>query len=232
MTTRTGVNAVRAHEYNVLGTRPIRHDGVDKVTGRAQYGADIQMPGLLHGKILRSPHAHAQIKSIDTSKAERYPGIKAVVTAKDFPTSDSNKSSLPSELGSEIKNLRDNILASNKVLYKGHPVAGVAAANPHVAEEALGLIEIEYEVLPAVLSAPESMKEQAPILHSDLKTDEFGIRSENASNVASHFQHRLGDIEKGFQDADVVVEREFNTKTVHQGYIEPHNATVTSHRVV
>ena len=204
------------HNYSVVGTRPIRHDGIDKVTGRAQYGADIQMPRLLHGKILRSPYAHARISYIDTSKAEGHPGILAVVTSKDFPSNNSDQT---------LKNLRDNILASDKVLYKGQPVAAVAAASPHVAEEALDLIEVEYEVLLPVLTAPDGMKDDAPLLNSNMKTDDVGNRTDKASNVASHFQHRLGNIEKGFQDADVVIEREFDTKTVHQGYIEPHNAT-------
>ena len=212
-------------EYRVVGTRPIRHDGVDKVTGRAQYGADIQMPRLLYGKVLRSPHAHALIKSIDTSKAERHPGIQAVVTAGDFPARGSNETLGSDEAIMSLKSLRDNILASDKVLYKGQPVAAVAAASPHVAEEALELIEVEYEVLSPVLTAPDGMKDDAPLLHSNLKTDDVGNRTDKASNVASHFQHRLGDIEKGFQDADVIIEREFDTKTVHQGYIEPHNAT-------
>jgi len=212
-------------EYRVVGTRPIRHDGVDKVTGRAQYGADIQMPGLLYGKVLRSPHAHAWIKSIDTSKAERHPGIQAVVTAEDLHTSGSNETLVSGELTMSLKSLRDNILASDKVLYMGQPVVAVAAASPHVAEEALELIEVEYEVLSPVLTAPDGMKDDAPLLHNSLKTDDVGNRTDKVSNVASHFQHRLGNIEKGFQDADLVIEREFNTKTVHQGYIEPHNTT-------
>ena len=214
-----------AQQFNVIGTRPIRHDGVDKVTGRAQYGADIQMVGLIHGKILRSPLAHAIIKSIDITKAERYPGILAVVTATDFPARDSGQPALPSGLDSALQNMKDNILASDKVLYRGHPVAAVAAANLHVAETALGLIEVEYEVLPVVLTAPEGMMEDAPILHTNLMTDDNGVRSVKASNIASHFQHRLGNLEQGYQLADVVVERVFNTKTVHQGYIEPHNTT-------
>ena len=212
-------------EYGVVGTRPIRHDGIDKVTGRAQYGADIQMPRLLHGKVLRSPHAHARIKSIDISKAERHPGIQAVVTAGDFPARGSDDTLVSGEAAVRLQYLRDNILASDKVLYKGQPVAAVAAASPHVAEEALDLIEVEYEVLLPVLTAPDGMKDDAPLLHNSLKTDDVGNRTDKVSNVASHFQHRLGNIEKGFQDADLVIEREFNTKTVHQGYIEPHNAT-------
>ena len=225
-TTKYEPNMVLATgEYDVVGTRPIRHDGADKVTGRAQYGADISAVGLLYGKILRSPHAHARIKSIDTSKAERHPGIRAVVTAQDFPSTVSDGTVVLGELTVDLKYLRDNVLASNKVLYKGQPVAGVVAASPHVAEEALELIEVKYEVLPPVLTAPEAMKSDAPLLHEDLKSQEFGKKTGKASNVAEHFQHKLGDIEKGFGEADVVIEREFNTKTVHQGYIEPHNAT-------
>lgn len=212
-------------KYDVVGTRPIRHDGVDKVTGRALYGADFQTAGLLYGRILRSLHAHARIKSIDTSKAETYPGVRAVVTAKDFPFMESNEILTLGEMIVNLKHLRSNVLASDKVLYKGQPVAGVAAVNQHVAEEALGLIEVEYEALPPVVTVLDALKEDAPLLHEDLKTEEFGQKADKASNVASHFQHRLGNVEKGFADADVVIEREFHTKTVHQGYIEPHNAT-------
>ena len=212
-------------KYDVVGTRPIRHDGADKVTGRALYGADFQMAGLLHGKVLRSPHAHARIKSIDTSKAEAMPGVRAVVTAKDFPKVESKVVEIGEGATSSLKYLRDNVLASNKVLYEGHAVAGVAAVSPHVAEEALALIDVEYEVLSPVLTAPEGMKDDAPLLHDDLKTQELGEQTDKVSNLAQHFQHKKGDIQKGFAEADVIVEREFNTATVHQGYIEPHNVT-------
>ena len=220
-------------KYDVVGTRPIRHDAVDKVTGRAQYGADLTAAGLLYARILRSPHAHARIKSIDTSKAEAYPGVKAVVTAKNFPSFQAN-TTLGTELEFsvelveftvELKYLRDNVMASDKVLYKGHPVAGIAAADPSVAEEALELIDVEYEVLPPVVTVLDALKDGAPLLHEHLKTEEFGETSDKASNVASHIQHKLGDVEVGFAEADVVIEREFHTKTVHQGYIEPQNAT-------
>ena len=133
-------------EYKVIGTRPIRHDGVDKVTGRALYGADFTMVGLLHGKVLRSPHAHARIKSIDTSKAEAHAGVKAVVTADDMPETDGGSIVLGEGGATDIKFLQDNILASDKALYKGHAVAAVAATSPHIAEEATGLIEIDYEI--------------------------------------------------------------------------------------
>ncbi len=204
-------------EYDVVGTRPVRHDGADKVTGRALYGADFAAAGLLHGKILRSPYAHAHIMSIDTSRAEALPGVHAVVTAADFPATPAGNSAL--------KYLRDNVLANEKALYRGHAVAGVAATSPHVAEEALALIDVQYEVLPAVLTAPGGMAAGAPLLHDDLKTSELGEQTDRLSNLAEHFQHVKGDVEKGFAEADVVVEREFNTETVHQGYIEPHNAT-------
>ena len=211
-------------EYKVVGTRPIRHDGVDKVTGRALYGADFQAAGLLHGRVLRSPHAHARIKSIDTNRAEAYPGVKAVVTAKDFPQVGDSIADL-GEGAVRLKDLQDNVLAGEKALYKGHQVAAVAAINAHIAEEALELIDVEYDVLPPVVDVREAMKSDAPLLHEDLRTDEMGKESENPSNVASHFQHKKGNLEKGFAEADVVIEHEFTTQTVHQGYIEPHNAT-------
>jgi CO/xanthine dehydrogenase Mo-binding subunit len=212
-------------KYDVVGTRPIRHDGADKVTGRAKYGADVQMAGLLYGKVLRSPHAHARIKSIDTSAAERLPGVMAVVTGKDMPKPKAGEMA-DFGLGPQpMKYLRDNAIATDKVLYEGHAVAAVAAINAHIAEEALALIKVEYEVLPAVLTAPDGMKKGASILLDDLQTMEGGAKKPGKTNVASRFQHKLGDIEKGFKEADVIIEREFNTATVHQGYIEPQNIT-------
>lgn len=210
--------------YRVIGTRPIRHDGVDKVTGRALYGADFHMAGLLHGFILRSPHAHARIRRIDTTQAAAFPGVKAVLTAADFPTGPDRIVDL-GEGATPLSYIRGNILASGKVLYRGHAVAAVAAVNPQVAEEAASLIEVDYEILPCALTAPDAMRDGAPILHEDLRTKEFGKQTEKVSNVAEHFRHALGDVEKGFAEADVIVEREFHTATVHQGYIEPHPAT-------
>ena len=211
-------------QYKVIGTRPIRHDGVDKVTGRAIYGADFQITGLLHGRVLRSPHAHARIVSIDTSRAEAHPGVKGVVTAQDLPTAEDKIADL-GEGAVNLKYLCDNILASDKVLYKGHAVAAVAATNPHIAEEACELIDIEYEVLPPVLEVRQAMEPDAPILHENLTTASLGDTEDKPTNIASHLQHKKGDLEKGFAEADVVIEREFVTGTVHQGYIEPHNAT-------
>ncbi len=212
-------------QFKVVGTRPVRHDGADKVTGRALYGADLQLAGLLHGAILRSPHAHARIKSIDTSKAEALPGVKAVVVSTDLPDTGDEITDI-GDGDTPLKYVRDNVLASDKVYYKGHAIAGVAAANVHVAQEAVGLIEVEYEPLSAVLTAPDAMRNGAPILHDDLKTNELGEQTDKVSNVSTHFQFKLGDIEEGFAAADTIVEREFDTSTVHQGYIEPHNATV------
>ena len=210
--------------YDVVGTRPIRHDGADKVTGRALYGADFDTAGLLHGKILRSPHAHARIRSVDTSAAEALPGVAAVVVSADF-ASDADAVVDLGESETSLKWLRDNVLASDKALYRGHAVAGVAASNPHVAEEAVALIKVDYEVLPPVVTVEQAMADGAPILHDSLKTKELGEETDTVSNVAEHFQHKKGDAAKGFAEADVVVEREYRAKTVHQGYIEPHNAT-------
>ncbi|PYT28207.1 MAG: oxidoreductase [Acidobacteria bacterium] len=215
---------MKTQEYSVIGTRPIRHDGADKVTGRALYGADFQMAGLLHGFILRSPHAHARIRRIDTSKAAAFPGVKAVVTADDFPQVLERLVDL-GEGDKPLSYARGNVLAKGKVLYRGHAVAAVAAASVHIAEEAAGLIEVDYEVLPCALTAPDAMREGAPILHEDLKTKEFGEQTSRVSNVSEHFRHAMGDIDTGFAEAEITVEREFNTATVHQGYIEPHNAT-------
>jgi len=212
------------NDYKVIGTRPIRHDGADKVTGRAIYGADFDAAGLLHGKILRSPHSHAKIISIDTTKAAALNGIKAIVTAADFPEVSNTKVDLGEDV-TELKWLRDNILASNKALYAGHAIAAVAASNPHVAEEAIKLIDVTYEILDPVLTTQEAMADNASILHDSLETVELGHNTGVVSNIAKHFQHIKGDIKKGFDEADLVLEREYNTKTVHQGYIEPHSGT-------
>ena len=218
-------------KYSVVGTRPPRHDGFDKVTGAARFGADINLPGMLHGKILRSPHAHARIRSIDTSRAEALPGVLAVATAQDFPIVREQPSIDYENAQQNPRIIAENILADRKVLYRGHAVAAVAATNPHVAEEALDLIEVDYEVLPVVLDLHDALKEDAPLLHDDMTTrfrvERFGPGDDTGqrSNIAGHLQHKLGDVEKGFQEAAVVVEREYETQTVHQGYIEPHVAT-------
>jgi CO/xanthine dehydrogenase Mo-binding subunit len=202
-------------DYKVVGTRPIRHDGTDKVTGRAQYGGDFHAAGMLHAKVLRSPHAHAQIRSIDVTKAAALPGVKAIVTGKDMPVDSMENPDRGTLFAS------DNLLARHKVLYKGHAIAAVAATSAHIAETALDLIDVDYEVLPAVVEVRQAMAEGAPLLHEDLTTTELGEETQKHSNIASHFRFEQGDLDKGFEQADVVVEREFSTATVHQGYIEP-----------
>ncbi len=212
--------------YKVIGTRPIRHDGADKVTGRAIYGADLQLAGLVHGKIVRSPHAHAKIKRIDTSAAEKLPGVLAVVTAADLPDLRDKMADL-GEGSVNLAHLGANVLAHQKVLYKGHAVAAVAAINPHIADEATKLIRVEYEPLPAVTWVLDAMKPDAPLLHDDVYPEDMtgGRASDKPSNVSKYLHFEEGDIEKAFATADVVVEREFKTASVHQGYIEPHVST-------
>ena len=214
-------------EYNVVGTRPIRHDGVDKVTGKARYAADVQLPGALHGKVLRSPHAHAIIKSIDTSLAEAHPKVLAVATSKDFAPVPDRLAQVGEDAVLSLKYLSNNVLAGDKVLYKGHAVAAVAAENPHDAEEALKLIKVDYEVLPPVITAEDAMKPDAPILHEHMKNASLDGQSPDRSNVAAYQRLKLGDLEEGFQQAAVTVERVFHTKTVHQGYIEPQSASAS-----
>ena len=213
-------------EYAVIGTRPPRYDAVDKATGRALYGTDVSLPGLLYGKVLRSPHAHARIRSIETGRAEALPGVYAVVTARDLPEARERTVSLGEE-AADLQYRRDNTLASDKVLYAGHAIAAVAARMPHIAEQALQLIDVEYEVLPAVVDVMEAMEDGAPLLHETLRTRSLAGKSQAPSNVARCFQHVKGDPEQGFAEADVVVEREFRTATVHQGHIEPHATTAT-----
>ena len=230
MTTTSERQEAGSGEYRVVGTRPIRHDGLEKVTGAAKYGADTQISGMVHGKVLRSPHAHARIRSIDTSKAEALPGVVAVATSKDFPIIEDQVIDFAEAQGT-ARLMAEHVMADDKALYKGHAVAAVAATSPHVAEQALDLIEVDYEVLPTVLTLHDALKEDAPVLHDDLTTmfrvERFGRGQDTGvkGNIAGHIQHRLGDVEKGFAEADVIVEREFETQTVHQGYIEPHAST-------
>ena len=213
-----------AQDYRYVGQRTIRPDGFDKVTGRANYAADLALPGMIWGRILRSPHAHARIKNIDTSKAEAMPGVFSVATHADF-----RKAGGSLEAGESTLNVRDlsrNILADDKVLYHGHAVAAVAAYSERLADEALELIEVEYEVLPHVLDIEAAMKDDAPILHEDMFTKGLEEKPDTPSNIATRAQMNLGDVEAGFARADVIVEREFRLPRAHQGYIEPHACTV------
>ena len=199
----TSTSAKPDNNFTSVGKRPVRHDGYDKVIGKAQYAADINLPGLLQGKVLRSPHAHAEILSIDVSRAEAHPEVQAVITNSNFPSYEHDQ-----------KQQTDNIMASDKVLYKGHAVAAVAASSAHAAEEALSMIRVEYKILDPITNVEDALKDGAPLLHKEYQ-----------NNITSHSQLKLGDIDTGFKNADHVVEREFRTSTVHQGYIEPHSAT-------
>ncbi|NOG71419.1 xanthine dehydrogenase family protein molybdopterin-binding subunit [Roseicella sp. DB1501] len=202
-----------------IGQRTIRPDGAEKVTGRAAYAADTTMPGMIWGKVLRSPHAHAVIRSIDTAKAEALPGVKAVVTHRDLVEFPLDKSVM---LGiQDMRWMCRNVMAREKALFHGHPIAAVAATSETIAAEALRLIEVEYEVLPHVIEIDDALKPDAPILHDFLSFEG------KPSNIAGKLEHRLGDIEAGFAEADVVIERSFTTRPVHQGYIEPHACLVS-----
>ena len=217
--------SVMSGNYQVVGTRPIRHDGTDKVVGAARYAADQNVPGMLYGKYLRSPHAHARILSIDTRKAEALPGVVSIVTSSDL----AEAADKIQEMGEDAVNLRylsANMLAHDKVLYHGHAIAAVAATSVHVAEEAVGLIDVEYELLKPVLDVREAMADDAPILLEELRTVAMGEVGDKPTNVAQHFRHARGDLEAGYEAADAIVEREFTTAMVHQGYLEPQASTV------
>ncbi len=201
-------------KFKSVGTRPLRPDGIDKVTGRARYGADYNLPGQLTGLILRSPHAHARIKSIDISKAEKLKGVKAVITSADLPDL--------TDGDSELFDILDNCMARKKVFYDGHAVAAVAAIDAKTARKALKLIKVDYKVLPHVTDVDEAIKPKAPQLHRNCFTEGIEPKPTKASNIASRSEFGHGDVEAGFEQADVVIERNFKTEQTHQGYIEPH----------
>ena len=199
-------------ELKIVGTNPVKHDGPDKVTGKAKFGADLFLPGMLMGKILRSPYPHAIIKSIDTSKAEALPGVKSVVTGADFPD-------LP--LGTPGGDMTRNIMACEKVFYDGHPVAAVAATSEPIAKRALKLIEVDYEILAHVIDPVDAMKPDAPILHDHLRTKGVDGAEDTPTNVVERLDLAIGDVEAGFAAADIVIEHKYDSKPMHQGYIEP-----------
>src|SRR4051812_21054113 len=221
---RPAVNDV-VGRYKWVGTRPIRPDGVPKVTGKAMYAADYTMPGSIVGRILRSPHAHARIRSIDTSKAAALPGVKAVMTGKDLPDHKFEYVG-PERVAVNFWHVTRNIMAREKVLYEGHAVAAVAAIDAATAEEALALIDVDYEVLPHVIDVDEAMKDKAPLLFEDMVTRGVEPAPTKPSNVSKRLEFQIGDLDAGFAQADVVVEEEFKTAAVHQGYIEPHACCV------
>ena len=202
-----------------IGKNTIRPDGAEKVTGRAEYAADTTMPGMLWGKILRSPYPHATIKSIDTKKAESLPGVHAVAThddSIDFPID------TPVILGiQDMRWMARNVLAKEKVLFHGHPIAAVAAKTEEIAQKACELIEVDYEVHDWAIEINDAIKDDAPILHDFIKFDG------KPSNIAGTLEHKKGDIDKGFEEADVIIEKDFETAAVHQGYLENHACLVS-----
>jgi len=209
-----------AVDYKVIGSSPIRPDGVDKVTGRAQYGADLNLPNQIYGKVLRSPHAHARIKRIDASRALALPGVFAVLTGKDFPESEHGE--IGGEGGGDVSDLAKNIMARDKVLYHGHAVAAVAAQSNTIAQQALAAIEVEYEVLQPVLDLEAAMAPDAPLLDEKCFTKNLPEKATRPSNIAAVMKLGRGNVDEGFAQADVIVEGEYRIPMAHQGYIEPH----------
>ena len=181
--------------FKYVGTRPIRHDGLDKVTGRANYGADYNLPGLLHGHIVRSPHAHARILSIDASAALKMPGVFAVVTGEDIPKTTARL--MMGEGGFDLGDMGDNLLAHDKALYEGHAVAAVAATSPELARRAAEAVVVKYEVLPPVMTVDQAMAPGAPVLHADMVTRgavPAGMATTN-TNIAMRMELKRGDID-------------------------------------
>jgi CO/xanthine dehydrogenase Mo-binding subunit len=212
-------------EYRNVGKPVTRIEGAGKVTGETVYADDMQLPRMLHAKVLGSPYAHARIKSIDTRAARAHPGVEAVFTAADLPPYKMNAS-----------NRRGIIFPEEEVLFHGQPVAAVLASDPHIAEEALSLIEVDYEALPPVVDPIAAMVEDSPLVRSalsDVDRSEVrghvtaGVEQKEAegkpTNIASQMNFKRGDVEAGFAEADIVVERTWRSAIVHQSYIEPHS---------
>ena len=204
------LDEIATKQFKVVGTRPVRPDGVDKVTGRARFGADAYAPGMLHGALLRSPHAHARIVRIDTSAAESLPGVKGVITRKDFCEDQTG----------DNRDVLENVMAGEKVLYDGHALAAVAATSVFAARDALKLIDVEYEVLPHVTDVDEAMKDGAPVLREGAA--DASVPPGLHPNVVRYHENGHGDVDAGFAEADLVIEDSFRTEATHQGYIEPH----------
>jgi carbon-monoxide dehydrogenase large subunit len=207
-----------AKTASIIGTNVGRVEGAEKVSGQAIYGADVHFADALWGKILRSPYPHARIKSIDTSKAWKVPGVKAIVTGKDEPEHYQGKS------------IRDiPVLCWDKVRYIGDKVAAVAAESRDAAEEAVNLIDVEYEELPAVFDVLDAMKPGAPVLHDNAPAYDGApaeIMAPAGGNVVNKLTFGKGDIEKGFAAADLVLEHTFRMPIHHQGYLEPQSFLV------
>ena len=206
--------------FKWVGSRPVRPDGVPKVTGAAKFGADYHLPGMLYGKVLRSPYAHARIRSIDTARAEALPGVKAVVTGADLPDHPFAYTG-PERLAVNFWHVTRNVMAREKVLYEGHAVAAVAAISAAVANRALALIDVDYEALPHVIDVEEAMAEEAPLLFDDMITRGVDPAPDRPSNVSKRVGFEIGDLDAGFAEADEIVEKHYRTAPIHQAYIEP-----------
>jgi CO/xanthine dehydrogenase Mo-binding subunit len=205
-----------AHNFEQVGKPATRLDGEFKVTGKTRYAADIDLPGTIWGKCLRSPHAHAQIRTIDVSKARKIKGVLAVLTGSDLPDR---------LIGRRLKDTP--VLAREKVRFIGERVAVVAAETKEIAEEALNHIRVEYEELTALYDTKDAMAPNAPVLHKSLRSYEnLRLPLPDIPNVHSHFQLLFGDPEKGFRESDLIFEQTFSTPRVHHGYLEPHAAIV------
>jgi len=199
-----------------IGRNYARFDATDKVTGKAVFGADVILPGMLYGAILRAKYPHAKILKIDTSKAEQLPGVEGVVTGQEVPR------------GYYGVDLKDQLVfAREKVRYLGDAVAAVAATTQEIAEKAIELIEVEYEELPALFDPLESMKPDAVIVHEDIEKYDCTFDINRHGNMCTHTKVRVGDVEKGFEEADYVFEDTYETKSVHQASIETHCATAS-----
>jgi len=205
--------------HRIVGQPIGRLDGVEKVRGEARYSADVALPGLCWGKALRSPLPHARIVRIDTSKARALPGVLAVLTAQDLPDV---------LVGRRMFDMP--MLARDRVRFIGEKVAVVAALDPDVAEEALGLIDVEYDDLPAVFDPLEAIKDGAPVLHENPGAYEGALPERSHPNVQSVLRYRLGDVEAGLREADRIFEHTFRTQLAHHGYIEPHAGVVAIDR--
>ncbi len=203
--------------YKVIGFPVERVDGVEMVSGKSLYAVDMKLPGMLWGKVLRSPIAQGKVLNIDVEKALRVPGVRAVITAKDVPEQ---------RYGLPIKD--EAIFAVHKVRYIGDAVGAVAAVDEETAVEALGLIEVEYEELPAVFDVEEAVRDGAPLVHEDFETYEpFGpylssCRHVPGTNIVHRAVNEQGDVEGAFQRADYIFEDTFRASQIHHCYMEPH----------
>ena len=205
-------------EFKVVGAPIPRAEGPEKVTGRTLYAADVALPGILWAKILRSPHPHARIRRIDVSKAQRVPGVRAIVTGPEIPGH---------LIGKQIRDMP--VLCWDVVRFIGDRVAAVAADTPDVAEAALGLIDVDYEELPAVFDPLEAMRSSAPCLHEAVSAYDGAPKDKLALDVRNGLTRlawRKGDVEQGFREADVILQHTFRIPGRHQGYLEPHAGIV------